>query len=481
MQKPDKSTFPAIGVVLTVVTMLLAGCADTGGVKPQTKMLEPGVAGLTQGSATPAIRDSWWEVFNDPQLDALVSKALADHPSLQAAQARLQRAQAAVNGAHSNQLPQVNASFDATSQRFSDNGLIPPPYAGTNQTTSTLQLNATWEVDFFGRNRAALQSALGNERAAEAEKQAARTLLASNVARAYFQLARLQAQREVAESTLAQRTSMLQLIRQRFQAGLDTKVELRQGEGSLPDVRLQIEVIDEQMALTRHTLAELTVQPPNALDDLKPRLHNMQPVPFPVSVPADLLGRRPDVEAARERAEAAVQDLKVARTQFYPNVNLTAFAGYSSVGMGNLLDSGSRQYGIGPAINLPIFDAGRIRANYKVKASDVDTAISTYNATVLSAVHEVADQISTLQSIERQEREQQEAQDSADHAYELATQRYQAGLSSYLTVLSAESMVLMQHRSTTDLKARALDTQVVLMRALGGGYAAPATQTNEPH
>ena len=473
------TTVPAIGAVLAAATLLLAGCADTGSIKPVVKMIEPASAGLSPDSATPVLAESWWEAFQEPHLNELVRKALADHPSLQAAQARLQRAQAAVGSAESALRPQVNGSLEATHQRFSEDGMVPPPLAGSIQNTGTVQLNGSWELDFFGRNRAALQSALGAERAAEAEAQAARTLLASNVARSYFELARLQAQRDVAERTLAQRTDMLSLIRQRFQAGLDTKVELRQGEGSLPDARQQIEALDQQMAITRHALAALTVQPPNALDDLKPTLRNVQVVPPPDTVPADLLGRRADVEAARQRVEAAMQDLNVARTEFYPSVNLAAFVGFSSVGLGHLFDAASRQYGVGPAIHLPIFDAGRLRANYQGKAADVDAAVSTYNASVLDAVREVADQLSILQSIERQQREQLAAQDAAERAYELASQRYQAGLGSYLIVLSTESGVLAQRRSAADLKARALDAQVALMRALGGGYAAPARQIAE--
>jgi NodT family efflux transporter outer membrane factor (OMF) lipoprotein len=475
------TTLTALGAIAMAAALLLTGCASPGDARPEAQALAPAAAGLAQGPAAPALGEAWWQAFQEPQLDALVSQALAGHPSLQAAQARVQRAQAVVAGVRGNDLPQVNGSFDATRQRFTKNGLYPPPLAGSMQTTGTLQLGASWELDFFGRNRAALQAALGAERAAEAEAQAARTLLASNVARGYFQLARLQAQREVAERTLAQRSDMLQLIQQRVQSGLDTNVELRQGEGALPEIRQQIEALDEQMALVRHALAALTVQPPDALDGLKPQLRAVQAVPLPAAVPADLLGRRADVEAARQRVEAATQDLKVARTQFYPSVNLVAFAGFSSFGLDRLLKSGSEQYGIGPAIHLPVFDAGRLRANYKGKAADVDAAVAAYNGAVLDAVREVADLISSLQSIERQQREQAAAQASAESAFDLATQRYKAGLGSYLTVLAAESNVLAQRRSAADLKARALDAQVALMRALGGGYAAPAVQTAQAH
>ena len=163
-----------------------------------------------------------------------------------------------------------------------------------------------------------------------------------------------------------------------------------------------------------------------------------------------------------------------ARAQFYPNVNLMAFVGLSSLGLDRLVNAGSEQYGVGPALRLPIFDAGRLRANLRGKASEVDAAVESYNAAVLEALREVADQAASLRSLERQQAEQAQSQASAESAYDLARQRYRAGLGGYLTVLNAESAVLAQRRLGTDLQARALDSQTALVRALGGGYAAPA-------
>jgi outer membrane protein TolC len=163
-----------------------------------------------------------------------------------------------------------------------------------------------------------------------------------------------------------------------------------------------------------------------------------------------------------------------AKAQFYPNINLVAFAGLSSIGLDRLFKSGSQQFGVGPAIRLPLFDAGRLRANLRGKAADLDAAVETYNGAVIAAVRDVADQIGSLQSIARQQTEQAQAQAAAEQAYDVAVQRYKAGLATYLAVLNAEASVLGQRRSATDLGARALDTQVALIHSLGGGYAAPA-------
>jgi len=194
---------------------------------------------------------------------------------------------------------------------------------------------------------------------------------------------------------------------------------------------------------------------------------------LPQALPADLLGRRADVVAARWRVQALSQDVQSAKAQFYPNINLTAFAGLSSIGLSRLVKAGSEEYGVGPALRLPIFDAGRLRANLSGKAADLDAAVESYNGALLAAVHDVADQISSLRSVARQQAEQAQAQAAAESAYDLAVQRYKAGLSSYLVVLNAESNVLNQRRLAADLRARALDTQFALITALGGGYAAP--------
>lgn len=468
-------TVTAVIVALaSTLVLTLAGCASSAGIAPVATTIAPASVGLDTQAAlsnpAPDVATDWWKAFGDARMSELVEKALAGNPSLRVAQARLVRAQAAVSGVESNDGPHVGFEADATRQHFSANSIYPPPLGGGNWTTANAQVRGSWEFDFFGRNRAAIEAAVGSERAVRADLQASRVLLASNVARNYVQLARLVAQREVAVRSLKQRDDILALIKQRVQGGLDTNVELRQGEGALPETRQQIEQLDEQITLTRHALAALTAQAPNSLDTLSPALQAVTAVPVPDAVPADLLGRRADISAARWRVEAATSDAKSAKAAFYPNINLTAFVGLSSLGLDNLFKSSSRQLGIGPALTLPIFDQGALRANLRGKTADIDVAVESYNSAVIDAVHDVADQLSSIQSIARQQTEQERAQAAAESAYDLATQRYKAGLGTYLTVLNAESSVLTQRRLAADLKARALDSQVALIRALGGGY-----------
>jgi len=449
--------------------LLLAGCVSTGGIAPQARAID--AAALVPDAAPAAdVSDRWWTAFADRRLDELVERSLASNPGLAAVQLRIERAQAQVDAADAARLPRVDAGLDLNRQRYTANAAYPPLLAGHTLSSGSLLLSGSWEIDAFGRQRAALDAAIGARHAAEADYQAARLLLAGNLVRQYVQLARLLDQRAVLQRSLAQREEILGLVKQRVAAGLDTTVELRQSEGSVPELRAALEATDEQVALTRHLLAILSGQGPDAVNDWAPRLSAVTVAPLPPAVPADLLGRRADVAAARWRVEAAASELQAAKAQFYPSINLIAFAGFSSVGLGQLLEAGSRQIGVGPAVRLPIFDAGRLRANYKGHAVDVDSAVQAYNATVLDAVREAADALSSVRSLVRQQREQDEALASAENAYELALQRYRAGLGSYLSVLSVETNVLAQRRAGNELKARALDAQALLARALGGGY-----------
>ncbi len=459
----------------------MAGCADTSGLAPVASLRSAQALGVPLAGAGEALqvewaRDDWWKRYGDTRLNALVEKALADQPQLQAAAARVAKARAITDVADAALLPQVNAGVDLTRQKFTATGMYPAPVAGSVLNSGTAQFTLGWELDFFGKYRAALDAALGTARAAQADAQAARVMLAANVVRAYFQLGRLDGQAQIAQRVLALREEVQTLVRQRVQAGLDTRTELRQSDGSVAEARLQLQALQEQQQLARHALAALVGEPGVAASLTAVALPEAVALPAVHAVPADLLGRRADVVAARWRVEAALKDVEQARAQFYPNLNLMAFAGVSSLGLDRLLDNRSQQWGVGPALRLPVFDAGRLRANFKSRGADAELAIQSYHSTVLDAVRDVSDQITSLQSIAQQQGEQARAEQAADGAWALAVQRQEAGVGSRLQMLAALPAVLAQQRQALDLRARALDTQVALWRALGGGVpVAPAS------
>ena len=471
-------TAPRRLVLAAGVAMLLSACADMRGIDTQSTLRTPQALGLTaeasaadQAAAVAAIDAQWWRALGDERLNQLVDQALADSPNLKAAQARIRKAWAVAQVAQAADKPQVELDANAARNQAPAHGLIPPPYAGTQYSTANAQLGGSWSLDLFGKHRAALDAAVGAARAAEADQDAARVLLASAVVQAYVQLARWQEQAQVAQRAIAQRESTLKLVRERFNAGLDTNLEVRQSESGVPEARVQLAQALEQKHLAQNALAALLGQPAQAGQLQASPLAALHALQLPQQLSARLLGRRADVVAARWRVEAADRSIAAAKAQFYPDINLTAFVGLSSVGLGNFLQGNARQWGVGPALSLPIFDAGRLRANLAGTSADYDAAVEGYNQAVINAVHDVADQIAAVQSAYAQLPQQQQAAAAAQSALDIANQRYAAGLSTYLSVLAAETNVLAQRRATVDITARVLSGNAALAQALGGGYS----------
>jgi NodT family efflux transporter outer membrane factor (OMF) lipoprotein len=268
---------------------------------------------------------------------------------------------------------------------------------------------------------------------------------------------------------------MLSLITQRVNAGLDTVVEQKQGEGALPDTLAQIESLDEQIELTRHMLAALTAQPMDALAKFAPTLGQLHVSPQPPVLGADLIARRPDVAAAIARVEVANQEVASQRTRFYPDINFSAGFGLDSIHLDKLVELPSKAWNFGPALHLPIFEGGTLRAELKGKNADRDAAIEAYNQQVIDAVREAADAATSAASIGRQLNLQRQALEASTASYDFSQTRYGQGLGNLLIVLNAETQMLSERRLEVDLEYRALDVQAQLMKALGGGWTAGTT------
>jgi NodT family efflux transporter outer membrane factor (OMF) lipoprotein len=468
----------ALAAVLAAAA-LLAGCAQPGAPVAQAPLLAPAAAGLVDAAGDfPATR--WWAALGDPALDALIDTALAGQPGLQAATARLAAADAAVALVQGGQGPQAALAADATRQRFSGNGLIPPAVAGQVRNTASVQAVGHLSLDFFGRHDAALAAAIGRQRAAAAEAQAARGLLAAQLTQGWVALARALAQRDLATQAQAQRQALRDLTAQRVAAGLDTQGALRTADGPVPEARGQIAALDGQIAAARHRLAALSGQAPQALAAAAPQLARLQLALPPPHLGADLLGRRADVVAARWRVEAAAQGVAAARADFYPDINLNAAVGLNALGLDRLLNLGSRQLSVGPALRLPLFDGGMLRAQLRGRAAEADAAVAVYNGAVLDAAREVADAASGLRSLAQQQAAQAQAQAAVADARAIAQQRFAAGLGNRLPVLQADALLLAQQSQALDLQARQLDAQAALALALGGGWADAPTQAGGP-
>ncbi|HEX2011227.1 MAG TPA: efflux transporter outer membrane subunit [Roseateles sp.] len=461
-------------ILLTLLAAAALGaCAPVPRLAAPARPLQGSELGLRADAPAQAMAADWWSAYGDTQLDALMQRALAQHPSLAQAKARQARAAAAIDNAEAAERPVIGVGADATRQRYTEHGLVPPPVSGSWRTNATLQAGISYDWDFFGRHEAALRAAVGNERAAAADAAAARLNLSAAIARAWLDLARAQAQRALLGEQLHHSERSLALVRQRVEAGLDNAPILRSAETPLPELRRQDLALQAQAELLRHQLAALSAQPIGALQDLAPRLPQPLALRADEQLGVDLLGRRPDVVAARWRVEAATQNVAEARAQFYPNVTLSAFAGFNALGLDNLLNAGSRQIGFGPSLRLPIFDTGRLRAQYKGSAAEADAAVAAYNGALLEALRDASDQFSSLQALQRQSAEQAQALAHVLAGRDLARQRFDAGLSNYLAVLNAEQALLAQRRQLLDLQGQGLDAQVALIRSLGGGWSEP--------
>lgn len=456
---------------------LLAGCATMPDLGARPSLRDAGTLGVVQSEPTgqwPG--DGWWKDYGDAQLSALIEEGLAGSPTLAVADARAHKAAGYATGAGAGLLPSLSANGQVTEVKQSYNNGFPRQFVpkGFNDSGRfTLDLN--YELDFFGKNRAALRAATSEREAALIEARAARLALATSIAAAYADLARLAAQREVDVAAVKQREEVAALVARRVVSGLDTRGEQRQADAAVPLARGDLAATDEAIELTRNRLAALIGAGPERGAKIALPSPRALPVPgLPTNLALDLVGRRADIAAARLRAEAASSRITVARAGFYPNVNLMGFIGLQSLGLGNLTANGSEIGEAGAAVSLPIFSGGRIEGNYRTARADYDEAVAQYYQTLVRALNEVADVAASQRALATRQAEAHAALAASEEAYAIARRRYEGGLSPYLSVLTAQDALLRNRQLVTALDARALTLNVELIRALGGGFSTKA-------
>ncbi len=453
---------------------LLAGCVTPPNLGPAPEVrpaetyssAESFAAGRT---AWPG--DGWWQAYGDPQLSALIEDALANAPTMAQAAARLRRAEAMVGSAKATLLPSVTADGSLTVSRPSVNLGIPVlPERQGYQDYGRATLGFSWELDFWGKNRAAVASATSDAEAARADVAAARLVVSASVAATYADLVRLYMDRDVLEETLNVRQRSLDLVRARVQHGFDSDADLAQAEAGPPAARSELAQADEAIGLTRNRMAALLgAGPDRGLSIRRPTAPTLKTFGLPANLSADLLGRRPDIVAARWRVEAAGRRIKVARAQFYPNVNLLGLIGFEALGIGNLLNGGSDIGSAGPAVSLPIFDGGRRRANYRGARAEYDASVAVYDEALTQALREVADVAVSSRRLVDEVAGADQAMAATERAYRLAQLRYREGAIDYQSVLNVEDRLLVRRRLAAALQARGFILDVALVRSLGGG------------
>jgi NodT family efflux transporter outer membrane factor (OMF) lipoprotein len=432
--------------------------------------LASAAVGLT-GAAVEPVSDDWWVAFADPQLDRLIHAAREQSPTLAAAQARVGEALAQAQVAHAGLLPHANLDVSAQYQRAPANYFIPPPLAGHTYSEGQGGASLGWDVDFWGKQAAAVQRAKALAESAQWDREQASLLLAGAITQTYIELYRENALAEIAERSEAQRRNIVDITRRRVASGLDTQLELREAEGQLPQARVAHSQALAAAQVAIHELAALTGEGAQAYAGMTPpTLDLAAALPVPADLPVNLLARRPDVLSARLGVDAADASRAAAKAAFYPSVSLQALAGIGAFGLHDLLRLNARGYSAGPAISLPLFDGGRLRAQYRGSEAALDVAVDSYNDTVLRAVQQTADQITQLDALERERLDQQQTLDASEAAYRLAEERYRAGLANYLTVLNAETQVLVARQTMLDIITSQATARVTLLLAVGGSF-----------
>jgi NodT family efflux transporter outer membrane factor (OMF) lipoprotein len=461
---------------MAIALAVLSGCGY-GGLAPQSHLADATHAERTLADSpvplSPAAwpRADWWQGFQDPQLDTLVSEALADSPTLRSAAARVRQASAleAIEGA--SLLPTANVKMSTARERFSANGTTPAPVKGTWQNIDQATFNVGYELDFWGKNRAAVEAAVGRRHALEVDEHAAALMLSASIVQAYIGLANTYQQLDVAQALLNQQQQIEALTQKRFAAELGTQIDIKQSQASLPSSRAAIAALKESIELNQNKLASLLGKGPDRGRDIaRPHLQASLTLALPTQLAAELIGHRPDVVAQRWRVEASGHEIEVAKARFYPNINLTSFIGVQSLAFSTFNDHSSRILGISPAISLPIFEGGRLRGNLDAQDAAYDLAVENYNQTVIDALRDIADPLASLRWLKERLAEQEEAVATAEAAAELVNKRYGAGLATYLQVLATQNSTLAEQRRLVDLQSRGLSLQADLSRALGGGY-----------
>jgi len=469
--RPEHFARPKRLTGLGLAALLLAGCAAIPHLEPEASPVTARTMGLT-GAEAPPIAADWWTALGDPQLDTVMSDALAGSPTLAAAMARIRRADAALAEQQSGLAPQIGADASGQVERLSGKSTVPPPYGGTVRFLGSAQANLSWSLDLAGRQKSLIAAASHLHDAAALDAAAARETLVGSVAQAYFELARAEAREAVANAFVRTRTQSLDLARVRRRAGLGTEFDIETASTLLEQAEQQRIRAAASRTRAVHALAALAGRGPDYYPRLaSPARASTKGLELPAAIPADLLANRADIRAAQAKIEASGAMRGAARADFFPNVDLKAFVGLAAIGIGSLLSADAATGGVGPAIHLPIFDAGRLRARYGGATADIDLAITAYNQAVVDAVRECADGLLAI-SVNRADRDkQQRIVAGLERTMNLDRVRFNSGLGSRLDVLSAEERLLAAREQAADLEADENIAKVRLITALGGGFA----------
>jgi multidrug efflux system outer membrane protein len=421
--------------------------------------------------------EQWWQAYGDPQLNALVARALRDSPTLAVAKARLAGARAVTGAEQADEGARLGLAGGANRQRYSSNGFFPPPLGGAWYNDFSVQARASYDFDWWGKHRALVAASLGEANARQAEGAQAAQTLAASVAQSYFRLQMLWARQDNVKALMAVQRDLIADRSARIAHGLLSQDALQSAQLDLATLDQQAVRYDTEAAREREALRALVGGDAEALAGLA----RFTPTPavnaLPRTLGLELLARRPDLQAARWRVEAQLGRIAASEAAFRPDINLMGSVGLDAVSLGKLLRYPSRTPLLGATLDLPLFDSGRLKAQLGIARADRDTLVAEYNEAVLEAVRDVAMEGATLQGIERETASHAAALDASARLAANAEARQRRGLADRAAVLQAKQTMLRQRDSNLQLVDARLQAQVALVKALGGGYNAAGTGT----
>lgn len=459
---------------LAILTIFLAACAagpdyvrPTIDAPAQYKELA-GWHSAAPSDAAP--KGEWWTTFQDPQLDALIARVDISNQNIRLAEARLRQARAASDQARAALFPALNANGSAT--RTKSPSLPNAPSFATGAVNNfSASLNASWEPDFWGGVRRSVQAGEASFQASAADLENARLSARATLAQNYFALRVADATRQALEDTVAAYGRTLQLTQNRYAAGVAARVDVVQAEVQLKAAQAQLVDVGVQRAQLEHAIAlQLGLAPAQFSVAPAPLAARMPAIP--VGLPSELLERRPDVAAAERRTAAANANIGVAQAAFFPTVTLTAAGGSRTTSLADLFAAPTHFWSVGAALAQPLFDAG-LRSAQKAQAVALyDEQVASYRQTVLGGFQEVEDNLAALRILEEEATLQEDVVRAARESVGLTTNQYQAGVVSYLNVITAQATLLANERAAADILGRRLTASVALIKALGGGWSA---------
>jgi NodT family efflux transporter outer membrane factor (OMF) lipoprotein len=496
----SSTTARRLRIVLGVGCALFFGsCAWIPKGDPPAEYLEPPEMAETLAEVTSRLQqwpeDRWWEQFGNPELNELIETALKDNPGLKHASARLRQAEALVKVEGARLLPFMEAEASLTYERISQHGVfaaLNPEVGGIRIAYGIINpLSFRYEFDFWGKNRAMLEAALGHAAAEEAETAEVRLRLTAGIARAYFRGQALQQQLNVVKTIVGIRRDLQKLAETRFRLGLDNDQPVKIAVAEYEAAFKRQAAVRDQLDVQRHLLARLAGKGPDEAVHLfaKPVVAIPKQIAAPDHLSIGLLIHRPDLAAALYRAHAASRMVKVAKTQFYPTIDLTGFVGFNALTLtkgtdklANFLFSGqSFSYGLAPGLRMPWFEGGRLRGELGAQRAEYDAAVELYNDTLLDAMREVADSLSAWQTTGEMMESHKRLLASLGADWRLAKVRLVSGLDDDREELHHRYPMLEQEYALRALESDQLVAAVDLIESLGGGYHNPDIEKRPKH